>query len=138
MTSMNYPALFIALMSVLMGCFSFNTQQSATYLEYKRSGGFAGLNDHLIIDDNGTASLKRKTIASEFTVSETNMDQLRRMLEEIEFRQLEEEYLPAQQGADYIEYQIIYNGHSVRTQDTAVPESLKPIIDLLTSICDSR
>ena len=138
MSSLNYTTLFIALLSLFMGCLNFNTQQSNPFVEYKRSGGFAGLNDHLILNENGTASLTRKSIDSEITVSETNMTQLRSMLESVDFRRLEKEYLASRQGADYIEYQIIYNGHAVRTQDTAIPEPLQPIIDLLNTICEYK
>ena len=58
-------------------------------------------------------------------------------LEQIDFTALDPEYLAQGAGADLIEYQVTYKGHTVRVVDTAVPESLLPILALLDEIVQS-
>ena len=124
-------ALFVPF---VIGCFSASTQESISFLEYHRSGGFMGLDDHLIIDDDGTAVLTRKRARSELTVDAAVMDQLRSLLDGMAFSKLRKQYLPSREGADLFDYVITYGDHTVQTKDTAIPEALQPLIELLDRI----
>ena len=122
------------LVPLVMGCFSAGSPQYSTLIEYHRSGGIQGLDDHLVIYDDGTAALTRKGARSEFTVEDAVMEELRSLLKEMKFRKLRKEYLPARGGADLFEYMITHDDHTVRTKDMAIPEGLMPLIDLLDQI----
>ena len=120
----------------LVGCTK--TSSSETLIEYRRSGGFAGLDDHLIIKENGAAILTRKSERHESTLDSDTIDRLRTLFEEAEFSQLHKEYLPSRQGSDLFEYVVTYKGHTVRTMDGAVPPSLQPVLEALNQIVESQ
>jgi hypothetical protein len=105
--------------------------------EYRRSGGFAGLDDYLVIQVNGQATLTRKTEHYEFVLDRDTMNQLQALFDDAEFSKLRREYLPSRQGSDLFEYVVTYKGHTVRTMDTAVPEALWPVLELLNQIIES-
>ncbi|MCZ7575160.1 MAG: hypothetical protein M5U01_41960 [Ardenticatenaceae bacterium] len=113
------------------------TASSRALIEYRRSGGFAGLDDHLVIQEDGKAILTRKTGRSEFVLDDATMNQLRVLFDEAEFSKLRREYLPRRKGSDLFEYVMTHKGHTVRTLDTAVPESLQPILKVLNQIVES-
>lgn len=56
----------------------------------------------------------------------------------MDFTRLDEEYLPAQPGADVYDYRLTYGGHTVRMVDTAVPEDLMPILDMLNQLMETN
>jgi hypothetical protein len=107
-------------------------------VSYQRSGGIAGLVDHLTIDNNGHCVLQEKTIRREFDLSPDDLTHLRQLFEEANFFTLNSEYLPADIGADRIEYIVTYRipdeEHTVRTMDGAVPVVLAPILSQLNRI----
>ncbi len=107
-------------------------------IEYRRSGGFAGLDDHLVIEEEGEATLTRQLEHYEFTLDKDTMNQLQALFEEAEFSQLQQEYLPSRQGSDRFEYQVTYKGYTVRTMDGAVPSPLQPILEALNRIVEGR
>lgn len=106
-------------------------------LEYSRSGGIAGFDDHLVVESSGKAVLTRRTARSEFTVDPAMLSQLQATAEQADFAKLRGEHLPARPGADLFEYVLIYKGNRVRTMDTAVPESLQPLLQLLNQVVES-
>jgi hypothetical protein len=107
-------------------------------IEYHRSGGFAGVIEDLIIYDDGRAVLTQRTGRSEFTLDEDSVKQITEKLEQATFSALKKEYLPERPGADFFEYEISYKGHTVKAQDTAVPESLLPVLESLNEIINSQ
>ncbi len=119
-------------MGWLGGCATVGS--AGSLVEYSRTGGFAGVNDRLIIDTGGKAVLATKAAKSEFTVSRDVLDKLRKSLDDAGFAKLKKEYLPAPGSADLFEYLITYQGYTVRTADSAVPEKLQPAFDLLNGI----
>lgn len=130
--------LIIAIL-ILGGCSAgyTKTAPSAALIEYRRGGGFVGLDDHLVISVDGQATLTRQTKSYEFEVDSDTMDQLQTLLDNAGFRKLRGEYLPPREGSDFFEYVVTYKGHTVRTMDTAVPESLQSILELLNQIVES-
>ncbi len=120
----------------LAGCSK--ASSSETLIEYRRSGGFAGWDDHLVVEKDGEAVLTRKSERFEFTLNSDTTNRLQTLFEEAEFSQLRKEYLPSRQGSDLFEYVVAYKGHTVRTMDGAVPASLQPILEALNQIVESQ
>jgi hypothetical protein len=106
-------------------------------IEYHRQGGFAGLDDRLIIQGPESATLVQGSSERHLELEPGVVDELVAQLESIGFSSLQPEYLPQGAGADLIEYEVTYQGHTVRTMDTAVPDSLQPILNQLDAIIHS-
>ncbi len=127
----------IMLMGWLVGCTKASSPE--TLIEYRRSGGFIGLDDHLVIKENGEAILtRRRSERYEFSLDSDTIDHLQALFEEAGFSQLHEEYLPSHPGADLFEYVVTYKGHTVRAMDFAVPPSLQAILEALNQIIESQ
>ena len=127
--------VIVVLAGWMAGCTG--TTASGILVEYRRSGGFAGLDDRLVINVNGQTTLTRKAEHYELVLDRDTMNQLLTLLDNAEFSKLRKEYLPSRQGSDLFEYVVTYKGHAVRTMDTAVPESLQSILELLNQIIES-
>jgi hypothetical protein len=119
----------------ITGC-SIN-KSSRTLVEYHRSGGILGFTDHLVIMKDGEATLTRKTERYEFVLETNHIKDLQKLFEETRFNQLGKEYLPPQEGADFIEYRVSYDGHTVLAKDGAVPDALWPVLESLNQIIDN-
>jgi hypothetical protein len=120
----------------LIGCGK--ASSSETLIEYRRSGGFAGLDDHLVVKKNGQALLTRKSERYDFTLDRDTVTRLQTLFEDAEFSQFRKEYLPSRQGSDLFEYVVTYEGHTVRTVDGAVPPSLQPILDAFNQVVETQ
>jgi len=81
--------------------------------------------------------LIRKTARYEFVLPQGTLDQLKAAFDKAEFAKLNSEYLPARKGNDQIEYSVSYRGRTVRTMDTAIPDALQPVLELLDQIITS-
>lgn len=107
--------------------------------EYRRTGGIAGLDDHLTVRATGEATLEQKGgIRNTFTLDESTVSRLQRTVDEAEFFKLDSQYRPARPIPDAFLYRITYQNatrrHTVETTDGAIPEQLAPIIDELNQI----
>ncbi|MDI6718046.1 MAG: hypothetical protein QMD46_00325 [Methanomicrobiales archaeon] len=111
---------------------------SPVLVEYSRTGGIAGFDDHLVVHENGTAVLSRRTVEGAFFLDPTIMDVLRDDLEAADFPSLDERYPAPSPGADYITYRITYRNRTVTAETTAVPERLEPAIRTLDRIIQSQ
>jgi len=114
------------------------TRAPEMLVEYRRSGGFAGVDDHLVIQENGQATLTRSAQQYQFVLDRDTMNELETFLDNAEFSKLHGQYLPPRRGSDLFEYVIACRGHTVRTVDTAVPEALQPVLELLNHIIESH
>jgi hypothetical protein len=126
--------LGVLVIALLVGC----TETDQSFLEYRRQGGFAGLDDHLVIQSDGAATLSRGSISTTFNLPPDIITNLKRELAAANFSDLKREYLPAQSGSDRFEYRLTYHGHTVRTQDGAVPAGLQPILDTLNQLIQQQ
>lgn len=124
-------------MSLLAACAIPNGSSSAL-VSYQRSGGIAGADDKLLIAPDGTATLTRKGQQFTFALDVTTVQQIEEMLDKASFTQLPSQMLPGNTCCDLFAYEITYKNHTVRTMDTAVPESLQPALDLLNGIVESN
>ena len=110
---------------------------SGDIIIYRRSGGFAGLDDLLVISGNYEATFTQKTGRRMFAPDQKVVERLQQQLDQAKFSQLKKEYLPANTCCDLFEYTITYKRHTVRTMDTAVPELLQPVLDTLNEIIET-
>lgn len=127
-------AILFALVITLSGC---GDSTPATAIDYRRTGGIAGFDDHLTIQPGGQATLTRRGAQATFTVDQATLKQLTTLLDKAGFSRLPAESL-AQRGADLFTYEITYQGRTVRTQDTAIPAALQPAIDLLNTLVQAN
>jgi hypothetical protein len=105
-------------------------------VEYQRTGGIAGFDDHLVVFENGQAIYTRRetpgsTPAGIFYLSDKELAELQRLLEEADFPGLAPHYPAPVPGADYFTYSITYKGKTVTTETTGVPPALAPVIGQL-------
>ena len=107
-----------------------------TFIEYTRTGGFAGFNDHLVISSDGTAIVTRWESVRQVQIPELTMRKLTAHLSAADFRSLKDEYPAPQEGADYFTYTLTHDGKTVVTEDTGVPPILVPIINTLNEIIE--
>ncbi len=108
-------------------------------IDFRRSGGIVGLNDQLTIDDKGRAKLTRRTGTFEFELTQDELARLRLGLRDANFAAIpgdsrRKPFLVP----DEISYVIVYQSHTVATSDTAIPEQLQPVIQMLNGIVDAR
>jgi hypothetical protein len=120
---------------LLTGCWG--SKKSDIFLEYNRTGGLIGLEDHLTIGKNGNAVLKRKNSQTVFTLDSETLKRLEILLNDATFTKLKNNYFPLHQGGDLIEYTISYNDHTVQMMDTAIPEIVQPIVESLNQIVEN-
>ena len=113
------------------GCANSAVQESATLIDYHRSGGIRGIDDHLVIRGDGTARLTRNGTDTAISVAPDALDRLLDRLAEAGFSNLEDNYESSPGGADMYQYAITYQGHTVRAKDDSLPPALHPVIELL-------
>ena len=129
-------ALLIVLITVILlpGCTA-PPAENMVLVEYQRSGGIAGFNDHLTVFSNGTAFLTRRgDVPVTIAMSQSDLDGLTHMFDNAGFANLAPDYPPASPGADYFDYRITYRGKTVHAVDTGVPPALEPVIRSLNEI----
>ena len=108
-------------------------------IEFRRSGGIVGLDDQLLIDERGHAKLTRRAGNFEFDLTQDELARLHAALHDANFASISEDsrrkpYLVP----DEISYVIVYQGHTVKTSDTAIPEKLQSVIQLLSGVVDAK
>ncbi len=128
---------FVLLLLVLAACAP-SAPAAPTPIDYQRSGGFIGVQDHLTIDLNGHAALTRRTGNSEFDLTRDELTALQAAFQSAGFAALPENSMPPAGIADAFFYVITYQGHQVRTGDSAIPKPLAPVIASLNRLIDSK
>jgi hypothetical protein len=109
-------------------------QSPAVLVDYYRTGGIAGINDRLVIFDNGVALVSGKTTNSEIELNQTDIDRIITLFDQAQFLNLEGNYSGRLGSVDLIKYTISYESKTVNTEDTAIPPTLKPVIAELNRI----
>lgn len=107
-------------------------------LDYHRTGGFAGIDDHLIIFNNGAGVISTRSATREFQLNDSETEHLQRIFEDAGFDRLEEEYLPGPGSADLMKYRIMFQNRTVVTEDTAIPFPLQSVIRELNAVVTAR
>ncbi len=109
-------------------------QVPAVLVDYYRAGGIAGLQDRLVIFDNGVAIVSSRTANEEIELNQTEITGIIQLFEQGHFSELEGSYSGRHGSADLIKYTITYNNKTVSAEDTAIPPSIQPVIDELNRI----
>jgi hypothetical protein len=127
-------AVLVVAAIVLAGCISVKTppvskpEAPTLFVDYQRTGGFAGVNDRLVIFDNGVTLVSSRITSREILLNQSDLDQVSAVFDAGHFAVLEGNYTSRRGGADLMQYSISYQGKTVNTEDTAIPASLEPII----------
>jgi hypothetical protein len=100
-------------------------------VEYHRTGGIAGFDDHLVIFTNGQAIYSRRVTSGIFNLSVEEMGELKGLLDAADFPGLAPDYPAPTPGADYFSYTLIYQEKTVMTETGGVPPALAPVIGQL-------
>lgn len=127
-------ALMIALIALLLLGACTPARPSGPLIEYHRTGGIAGFDDRLVIGADGAGQITQRSGSATFTLDRDALSRLTAALDQGGFGRLGKEYLPANTCCDLMEYTVTYQGRSVRTMDTAVPEALQPILAELNQL----
>jgi hypothetical protein len=132
-------AIGLLLVMALAGCKKPATNPTPTptpveLVDYIRQGGIVGINDHLVLLDNGAATLTRRDGSAAFTVDQAKMALLNQQLAAAEFDRLNAEYGPEFGCCDQFTYRIRHRGRTVRTLDGDTPDRLRPVFETLNQI----
>jgi hypothetical protein len=139
----NWIIVFVAFLLIAVaaaGCLGVKTPPVAKptppsiMLDYHRSGGIAGIDDRLVIFDNGVALFSSRTINRELSLNQTALDRITALFYEAQYSLLQGNFTSRHGGADIIHYTITYRGKTINTEDSAVPPSLQLIIDEMNRI----
>jgi hypothetical protein len=94
------------------------------HIEFARTGGFAGIRLATSVDTTELPSEQAST--------------LDRLISDASFFDLPEKLLPERPVPDRFEYHVTVAGseqtHSVQVSDAAAPESLRPLLNYLTTL----
>ena len=111
-----------------------NPAEPTLFVDYQRSGGIAGVNDRLVVFDNGAALVLSRTTSREIQLNRSEREQISHIFEAAQFTALEGNYTSPRGGADFMQYSISYKGKTVNTEDTAIPPALEPVIEEMNRI----
>ena len=106
----------------------------AVFVDYQRTGGITGLDDRLVIFDNGVAVLSRNTVSTEIALNKSELERVAGIFNEAQFSMLQGNYSARRGTADYFRYTISYHGKTVIAEDSAIPPSLQTVIDEMNRI----
>ena len=127
-----HTLLFTAGCAVLLaGCAA---QAPDVLASYSRVGGFANLDDSLTVHRDGRVVVTRRNGQCEFVLDRSELKRLEETLDAADLAGLDSQYLPDAAGADLMEYAVTYNGRTVSAADTAVPDQLWPVLELLNQM----
>jgi hypothetical protein len=133
-------AVLVVAAIVLAGCLGMKTPPvpdpaaPSLFVDYQRTGGVAGVDDRLVIFDNGVTLVKSRTATREILLNQSDLEQLSAVFDAGQFANLEGNYTSPRGGADLLQYSISYQGRTIITEDTALPPSLEPVIRELDRI----
>ena len=133
-------AMLVVVTLVLTGCLGMKAPPvsrpaaPALFVDYQRSGGIAGVNDRLVIFDNGVTLVSSRTTSREILLNQSDLEQISAVFDAAQFPMLEGNYTSRQGGADLMQYSLRYQGKTVNTEDTAIPPPLEPVIDEMNRV----
>lgn len=110
----------------------------AILVDYTRTGGIGGFDDHLVVFENGAAVYSGQRGRGAFIVNQNALDTIRDSFYSIGFVRMNASYPAQSPGADYFTYTITYHNYTVTAEDTGVPLVLQPVIDSLNEIISGK
>jgi hypothetical protein len=113
-------------------------EASDRLLEFRRTGGRAANNDHLVVDRDGHALLRTPAGTRQFELGPGTVEQLRHELEAAGFAALPEELRRPPEAdepqPDVVEYAITAGGHTICALGSALPPQLVPVVETLNVV----
>jgi hypothetical protein len=106
-------------------------------LDYHRTGGVAGVDDRLVVFDNGVGLISTKASTREIQLNQTQLKMIEALFGKDQFFILESTYSARAGSADLMKYTISYHGKTVSAEDSAIPPTLMPVIEQLNLILKS-
>jgi len=112
------------------------TSNSGVLVDYRRTGGIAGFDDHLVMYENGTTVVTTKNEENQYTLSSKEMNDLIALFESSGFNAINQQDLPMFKvsGNDFFTYSIEFRGHKIDAIEYAFPESMAPVIERLNNL----
>jgi len=112
------------------------TYLKAVLVDYKRTGGLAGFDDHLTVYENGVTIVTTKDQGGRYMLSTDEMNDLISLFESSGFNSVNQNDLPLFKvsGNDFFSYSIEFKGHKIEAIEYALPESLNPVIERLNNL----
>jgi hypothetical protein len=110
------------------------TAAATILVDYRKSGGFAGLEEHLVVTSDGHATVEGKGPTRTKQLDPATMRELTAALEQAGLDRLQPRYDPPVRGNDLFEYAITYRGRTVTVSDTEIPPQLRPLLTELDRI----
>jgi hypothetical protein len=110
------------------------TAAATMLVDYRKSGGFAGLEEHMVVTSDGHATVEGKGQTREKQLDPATMRELTAALDQAGLDRLRPRYDPPVKGNDLIEYAITYRGRTVTVSDTTIPPQLRQLITELNRI----
>ena len=107
------------------------------FVDYHRSGGIDGVDDRLVIFDNGVAVVSGRSTRNELSLNATDIALISALFNQSDFSQLQANYSAPHGSADVVTYTISYHGKTVTAAETAMPPSLKTVVEELDRILQS-
>ncbi|MET8986496.1 hypothetical protein ABZW49_13685 [Nonomuraea wenchangensis] len=100
--------------------------QRKVLVDYRRQGGFAGFDDHVIVYRDGCVRLSRRTGPTvDKCLTGKEQRRLRTALGGLRVGRSE----PAPKGADFLKYTLVHKGH--RASRYTLPKSWQPVVKQL-------
>jgi hypothetical protein len=103
-------------------------------VDYIRTGGIAGMDDHMVVFSNGQTVFTTRQKSGEFTMSAEDRSWVEKLIRQADFPNLSSSYPAPSQGADYFYYTLTVGDKTVLTETTGIPASLAPLISRLEEL----
>jgi hypothetical protein len=112
------------------------TSNGDAIVDYKRTGGLAGFNDHLTVYANGTTFVTTKNRENQYVLTSKEMNDLIALFETSGFNSLNQADLAMYKvsGNDFFMYSIEFRGQKIEAIEYAFPESIGPVIERLNNL----
>lgn len=133
-------SLALVLLTLVSGCFDARPAPSSPaappeiVIDYERTGGIAGLDDRVVIFDNGLTLISGRDVSTEIALDSPEIERIQAVFTRAGFGSLEGNYSSRRSGADVLQYRISYRGKTVIAEETVIPSSLGPVIDEMDRI----
>jgi len=107
-------------------------------VEFRRTGGRAGNDEHLVVGRDGQATLRTPDSTQRLELGPATVEQLGQQLAAAGFTELPEDLRSRPEEdepqPDVVEYAITADGHTVRVLGSALPGQLVPLVEALNVV----
>jgi heat shock protein HslJ len=112
--------------------------EPSTLIDYSRTGGTDGFDDHLSLTSNGSGTVTRNGVSRPVNVPEPVMRFLISHIVAADFPSLNDRYPASQEAPLFITYTLTCDGKTVVVEENAIPFLLVPIINILDGIVEGN